>query len=294
MGKPENAKWIAQPAVSGSIRYGLAAFSVAAAAGMAQLFLYFHLPLAFNAFALCAIAISFWYSGTKPGILAAVLSALVRSYVFDREIHSISRVLYDLVFLVFALLMTAATQTRDELEARVAERTAELTRANEDLNREIGERKRAEESLRQSEAHLAEAQRLTHTGSWVWQLAGGDASYISEEWYRIYGFTPEQGVPSWEQQLQRIHPEDRAKWQETIDRAIREKSDYGVGFRIVLPGGVVKHIHTVGHPVLSSSGDLLQFVGSSTDITQRKQAEEAVREAQADLARISRVTTMGG
>jgi PAS domain S-box-containing protein len=292
MGKPDKAKWIARPAASATVRYGLALFSVAAAAALAQLFLYFHLPLAFNAFALCAIAITFWYGGMKPGILAAVLSALVRSYVFDREINSISRVLYDLVFLVFALLMTAATQTRDELEVRVAERTAELTRANEDLSREIGERKRAEESLRRSEAYLAEAQRLTHTGSWVWQLAG-DASNISEEWYRIYGFAPEQGVPSWEQRLQRIHPEDRAKWQETIDRAIREKSDYEVGFRIVLPSGIVKHVHSVGHPVLNAAGDLLQFLGSSTDITQRKQAEEALREAQADLARISRVTTMG-
>src|SRR6201987_720740 len=149
-----------------------------------------------------------------------------------------------------------------------------------------------EEKLQRSEAYLAEAQRLTHTGSWA-RVAGRDALHLSEEWYRIYGFDPEQGLPPWEQRVQRIHPEDRAKWRETIDRAIREKSDYEVGFRILLPGGVVKHIHTVGHPVLSSSGDLLQFVGSSTDITQRKQAEEAVREAQADLARISRVTTMG-
>ena len=78
-----------------------------------------------------------------------------------------------------------------------------------------------------------------------------------------------------------------------IERAISEKSDYELEFRIVLPDGTVKHIRTVGHPVLNASGDLVQFVGSSTDITERKQAEEALREAQADLARISRVTTMG-
>ena len=293
MGNPHKANWIARPAASGTMRYGLALLSVAAASGLAQLFLYFHLPLAFNAFALCAIAITFWYGGTKPGILAAVLSALVRSYVFDREINNLSRVLYDLVFLVFALLMTAATQTRDELEVRVAERTAELTLTNQDLSREIAERKRAEEKLRQSEAYLAEAQRITHTGSWVWRVAGGDALHLSEEWYRIYAFEPEQGAPDWEQRLQRIHPGDRARWQGVIGRAISDKSDYELEFRIVLPDGTVKHIRTVGHPVLNASGDLLQFLGSSTDITQRKQAEEALGEAQTDLARVSRVTTMG-
>jgi PAS domain S-box-containing protein len=289
MGYPEKPKWNARPAVG----YGLALVSVAAAAGLAQVFLVLHLPLVFSAFALSAIAITFWHGGTKPGILAAVLSALVRSYIFDPEINSMSRVLYDLVFLVFALLMTGATRARDELEARVAERTAELTQANKDLSREIAERKRAEEKLRQSEAYLAEGQRLTHTGSWVWQVAGRNALYLSEEWYRIYGFELEQGAPAWEQRLERVHPEDRAKWQETIDRAISEKSDYEVEFRILLPSGTIKQIHTVGHPVLNASGDLMQFVGSATDITERKQAEEALRQAQADLARMSRMTTMG-
>ncbi len=158
---------------------------------------------------------------------------------------------------------------------------------------DITERKRAEESLRRSEAYLAEAQRLTHTGSWVWQVEGKDALYLSEEWYRIYGFDPGEGMPAWEKRLQRVHPEDRVKWQELIDRAMREKSDYEVEFRIILPDGAVKHIRTVGHPVLNASGDLVQFVGSSTDITERKQAEEALRQAQEDLARVSRVTTMG-
>jgi PAS domain S-box-containing protein len=150
-----------------------------------------------------------------------------------------------------------------------------------------------EEKLQRSEAYLAEAQRLTHTGSWAWRVAGREALHLSEEWYRIYGFDPENGPPALEERLQRTHPEDRAKWLGAIDRAIAEKSDYEVEFRILLPDGSVKHIHTVGHPVLNASGDLAQFVGSSTDITQRKLAEEALRQAQADLAYVSRVTTMG-
>ena len=150
-----------------------------------------------------------------------------------------------------------------------------------------------EEKLQRSEAYLAEAQRLTHTGSWAWRVAGRDALHLSEEWYRIYGFDPENGPPAFEQLLQRTHPEDRAKWQGALDRAIAEKSDYEVECRILLPDGSVKHIHTVGHPVWNASGDLAQFVGSSTDITQRKLAEEALRQAQLDLAHVSRVTTMG-
>src|SRR6266403_400758 len=153
--------------------------------------------------------------------------------------------------------------------------------------------KRVEEALRRSESYLAEAQRLTHTGSWAWRVAGGGALHLSEEWYRIYGFEPEEGMSAWEKRLQRVHPEDRAKWQGAVDRAIGEKSDYEVEDRIVLPSGTVKYVHTVGHPVLNASGDLVQFVGSSMDITEGKRAEESLRQAQADLARVNRVTTMG-
>ena len=151
---------------------------------------------------------------------------------------------------------------------------------------DITERKRTEEALRRSERYLAEAQRLARMGSWVWRITGRDAVYLSEEWYRIYGFDPDAGTPTWSERLQRIHPEDRVKWQETIDRAISEKSDYEVEFRILLPDGTGKHLHTLGHPVLNASGDLLEFVGSSTDITERKQAEEKIRQSERELRQL--------
>jgi PAS domain S-box-containing protein len=159
--------------------------------------------------------------------------------------------------------------------------------------RDVTERTRAEEALRRSEAYLAEAQRLAHTSSWAWRVPGVDPVHLSEEWYRIYGFDPNECMPTWSELMQRIHPEDRARWQGAIERAIDEKSDYEVEFRLLFPDGTVKYLRTFGHPVFGTSGDLIEFMGSSTDLTERTRAEEALRQAQADLARANRVTTMG-
>jgi PAS domain S-box-containing protein len=158
---------------------------------------------------------------------------------------------------------------------------------------DITERKQAEEALRRSESYLAEAQRLTHTASWAWRVAGKDFLHLSEEWYRIYGFDSEKGMPAWEEVLQRIHPEDRTRWQGSIDRAVGEKSDYEMEYRILFPSGTVKYLQTVGHPVLSSSGALVQFLGSAMDITERKQAEEALRRSEGNLAEAQRLTRVG-
>ncbi len=150
--------------------------------------------------------------------------------------------------------------------------------------------------LERRQAHLTEAQKLTHTGSWVWRVADRNAIHLSEEWYRIYGFDPAKGGPAWEKRLERVHPEDRLKWRGAIEQAIVEKADYDVEFRILVPNGMVKWIHTVGHPILSDAGDVEQFVGSSTDITERKSAEqerEKLRQLEAELAHINRVSMMG-
>jgi PAS domain S-box-containing protein len=169
----------------------------------------------------------------------------------------------------------------------------ELAQLGQVFNDTAGRLRSLYETLQKSEMYLEEAQRLTHTGSWVWKVAGGDALHLSDEWYRIYGFDPEKGMPGWEERLQRLHPEDRQRWQGVIDRAIREKSEYDVEFRILLPDGTVKYIHTVGHPVLGLSGELVQFVGSSTDMTERKLAEQTLRRSEGYLAEAQRLSRSG-
>lgn len=171
MAVPDKAKWIVQPASSDVLRYGIALVSVSAALGLTLIFLHFDLPQPFTALALTAIAITFWYSGTGPGILATFISMLVRGFFFAPEVNGPSRALYDLVFLVFALLMTQVARARNELAVRVAERTAELTRANDSLKVEIAERKQAEEALRQAQAELAHVNRVTTLGELTASLA---------------------------------------------------------------------------------------------------------------------------
>jgi formate hydrogenlyase transcriptional activator len=159
--------------------------------------------------------------------------------------------------------------------------------------KEREERKQADAKLRRSESYLAEAQRLTHTGSWVWRVSDRMPVHLSDEWYRIYQFDPAEGMPDWDKRLARVHSDDRSKWQGTIERAIAAKSDYEVEFRILLPDSSLRWIHTVGHPILGVSGELTEFVGSSTDITARKNAEAALRRSEGYLAEGQKLTHSG-
>ena len=134
---------------------------------------------------------------------------------------------------------------------------------------DLSEQKRAEEKIRRSESYLAEAQRLSQTGSWAWSPEQ-DIRYWSEECYRVLSFDPQDGLPRFEDFFQRIHPDDQPGFRELIQTAIREKAEWEADYRIVHPDGPVRDIHVVGHPVLSTSGDLVEFVGTVIDVTERK------------------------
>jgi PAS domain S-box-containing protein len=182
-------------------------------------------------------------------------------------------------------------------EEALREREQELRKARNELEKKVAERT---DELRRSEAYLAEAQRLTRTGSWALTVATREIVHLSDQFYQIFGFDPESGIPSFQIIRQRIHPEDRPTAAEIVDKAIREGKSFELDYRIVLPEGTIKFIHLVAHPVFNTSGDLVEFVGTVMDVTERKRAEEDLRESerryregQIELAHVNRVTTMG-
>jgi len=155
---------------------------------------------------------------------------------------------------------------------------------------DIEDRKRAEEELRRSEAKLVEAQRVSQTGSFVWNISTGER-VGSKEFFRILGYDQPHSV-TFEMVLQRAHPEDRAFVEQAIDRAARAGKDLDYEHRLLMPDGSVKHVHVVAHAVRSEAGQL-EFIGAVVDVTATKQAEEKLHKAQAELAHVTRVTTLG-
>jgi PAS domain S-box-containing protein len=159
------------------------------------------------------------------------------------------------------------------------------------LSNENRDRQKAQDDLRRSEAALTEAQQISHTGSWRWKIGTREVSWSAEH-CRIFAFDPATTRPSYEIFRERIHAEDWPSFEQAIERAFRERSRFQHDYRIVLPDGSIKHLQSVGQPDVTKSGDL-EFVGTVMDITERRYAEEALRNTQAELARVARLTTMG-
>jgi PAS domain S-box-containing protein len=247
-----------------------------------------------NSLFFCAVILAAWYGGMGPGLLASVLSVATIEYflrpsgtVFETGAGELSR---SIVFFFASFLISwicskqklgaeLLRRARDELEAKVLERTQDLQRVNEELRR--------------SEMYLAEGQRLSHTGSWAWNFPARDRVYWSKEEFRIYGFDPGMEVAPYREVLLRIHPEDRTKYESSIETAIREKKDFELELRIVLPDKSMKHLYIIGHPVIDASGDVVQFIGTTMDVTERKEAEEKLRESETYLAEAQRLSHTG-
>jgi PAS domain S-box-containing protein len=121
---------------------------------------------------------------------------------------------------------------------------------------------------------------MSHTGSWAFDISNRRIVHSSEEHHRLFGFDPAVAMPVWDEWVARIHPDDREKTMSAIEDRIRERTDFELHCRTVHSDGTIKHLHSVGHPILSPSGDLVGFAGTSVDVTERKRSEEALRDSE--------------
>src|SRR5882672_2253024 len=181
-------------------------------------------------------------------------------------------------------------ESGDEVVGTVMDVT-EQWKARAELENAFEEIKQRTEALRRSEAYLAEAQKLTHTGSWAVRVPqmentqgeagqglgvlprfGWNASYWSREMYRIFGLDPGPTPPSYMEVVQRMHPGDARYYTPVVEQAIRDRNDFEIDYRVLLPNGAAKYIHVVGHPVVNASGDVIELVGTAMDVTEQHEA----------------------
>ena len=266
MAYSRKANWAARPAVSVALRYGLAVVSVAVAFVLTSVWLrYSDSPLPFTGFALSAIGITFWKARTRPGLLAAFLATLVRSYFFAPATTVIARMLYDSLFLLFALVMIWITRSRNELEEKVAERTAELIAVNDKLKIEIAERKRAEIELRL----IFDTVPII-----VWRkLPDGSADLLNQEFKKYTGLSEEQGLGwSW---INVFHPDDRLSEEWRADFAAGKPFEKKA--RLRRADGEYRWFLVRAVPAKDDRGKLVKWFGLSIDVDDLKKAEDRIR-----------------
>jgi PAS domain S-box-containing protein len=268
------AKNLTRPGASFARRYGLAFVSVTGALLLELLFRYFNLPHPFAAFALSAIAVTFWYAGTKPGIVAVLLSSLIRGFIVEGATTTLSRALYNLVFLLFAVLMIWVRRSRDALEVEVADRTASMTAANQELHKE-------KEQLDGLFELSPDAVILTDEDFHVLR--------VNKEFTRIFGYTAEEVAGQWLPEL--IVPE------ELHSEALKNRDALISGKRVELEvirqrkGGARFDVSVVARGISLGFDDVVICL-IYRDITERKKAERNLERSEANLLESQRLVRM--
>src|SRR5271156_154030 len=264
--------------------YGIAVLSVIAALLIAR-WPPVHLVGAPAPLFLWAVVVSAWLGGFGPGFLSLVLSCIAFNYYFLQPLYSFTvkpeEIPRFVVFAASALVagslsaaQRSATESLRGAHDYLTETVKELQRTNDALQAESRERMQIEDRLRRSEGYLAEAQRLTHMGSFGWRVPSGEIHW-SDETYRIFGWDP-QTKPTMEVILRKTHPDDVVFVKETVRRVSQEQKDLDFEHRLLMQDGSVKHIKVVAHAVRDKSGEV-EFVGAVMDITSAKETEDRAR-----------------
>src|SRR6266849_2036254 len=263
--------------------HAMAVLSVAVAIVAAELITRLLHAEAIASSMLCAVIFAAWFGGFGPALLAITLALLafhyylvppINSFTWKHDLFAVGisevprLILFSITSLFVAFMISAQRKA-----------TETLRRSRDDLQVAIEDQKRIEAALRRSEAYLAEAQHLSHTSSWAWDVRRREWAYRSAEVYHLFGFDPEKGAVPLQAFRNRILPEDRRRNVEAASQAIREKADFEVDFRIALPDGSIKRIHSVGHPVVGSDGDVLELIGTHVDVTEQYAAKETLEKA---------------
>jgi len=243
---------------------------------------------------LCAVIVAAWLGGFGPALLAIALALLAFHYylvppinsftwkndLFAVDIAEVPRLVLFFITSFFVAFMISAQR-----------KTAETLRhSRDDLQVAVEDQKRIEDVLLHSEMYLTEAQRLSGTGSFGWNLSSGEISW-SDETFRIF-HCDRATKPTVEFILQRVHPEDRADVQKTIDQASRDGKDFDHEYRLLMPDGSVKYVHAVAHAARDASGST-EFAGAVTDVTVARETERKLRRSEAYLAEAQHLSHTG-
>jgi PAS domain S-box-containing protein len=281
MTRPNLPQWWPEPPAI--VSYAIAILSVACGIIVADLItrLLHAEPIASTM--LCAVIVAAWFGGFGPALLAIALALLAFHYYLVPPINSFTwkqdllavgiselprLILFSITSLLVAFLIAAQRKA-----------TEALRRSGDDLRAAIEDQKRIAAALQHSEMYLAEAQHLSHTSSWGWDVRREEFVYRSAELYHLFGLDPKEAAVSQQPFGDRILPEDRCRVIEVAQQALRDKADFEVDFRIGLPGGSIKYVHSVGHPVVGGDGEVTELIGTHVDVTEQHAAKERLQQA---------------